>query len=309
MSELAASRDDQSPSGGRPGGAAGVASQARRTRGGRRRRRWRRRRRGLARCPEGKAVGCRRGKRFSSAASILFPCGPVRAPPSSRSSSPSSPRKGLRPPKCRLGERSVAPRSRNEPLGRSSSLPGPCRGCGSGGRGERERDGVGDAAVGRQRGREGGRGAGLAPGLPPARAAVCGWVPRRYRAVLPRVRGASAGDGGRPYPPSSDPLCRRPPGGVKGAVASLSLPAEAVACRPAGRSPVRAVSAALSSSVLVPGMGVFRLRRLALLFPPLARGREGGGEGRAAERSLCRPAVRPAAQLWACDLRSDVATR
>lgn len=82
---------------------------------------------------------------------------------------------------------------------------------------------------------------------------------------------------------------------------SLSLPAEAVACRPAGRSPRQGRLCRAPLSVLVPGMGVSVSVASRSLFslPTLARGREGPGErretgGRRRRETFARPAVRPA---------------
>ena len=208
---------------------------------------------------------------------------------------------GLRPPKCRLGERSVAPRSRNEPLGRSSSLPGPCRGCGSGGRGERE-TATETPPWGRQREGEkkGGEARASPPGSPPCGRLSAGG----YRGgTVPcwRAReGPSAGDGGSPRPPCPDLLCRRPPRGRKPAPwpVSLSPPRPSRAARP-GRFPpaVRAVSAALLFGSRSRD-GSLRLRRSVSLFSShlgaRARRRRKGERGgrRRRETSAVRPSGR-----------------
>lgn len=116
---------------------------------------------------------------------------------------------------------------------------GPAAGTGRGGRGkERARE----SAAKPREGEKGRRGAGLAPGLPPTRAAVCGWVPRGYRAVLPPAR--EAGAPGTGVTPSSFPAppC---PAAVGARAPLLSLPAEAVAPSPGARPAVVEAAAAV----------------------------------------------------------------
>lgn len=198
--------------------------------------------------------------------------------------------------------------------------------CGGGGRG-RARDGVESAAEGRERERrEGEREARRGPRpRPPPRAGGClrvgtAGVPCRAAA---RARGESAGDGGRPPPPSpctpSSLVCRGL--GARGRRRPSLSPRRGRRAprRPAG-APFRAVSAVLPFRFSSPGWGspsprlLAFLRRAFLGFPPLSGARAPGrGWGERRRRVGVaggrQPAARAAAKLWACDLRSDVATR
>ena len=170
--------------------------------------------------------------------------------------------------------------------------------------GESERDGVGDAAVGptRERASKGGEARASPPGSPPCGRLSAGG----YRGgTVPcwRAReGRAPGTGEAPVllAPTCSVVVPRGGGVSRRRRESLSLPAEAVACRPAGRSPRQGRLCRAPLSVLVPGMGVSVSVASRSLFslPTLARGREGPGErredGRAAEARNPCPSGRPA---------------
>ncbi|XP_030921689.1 uncharacterized protein LOC115949296, partial [Geospiza fortis] len=157
--------------------------------------------------------GASEGRRSGGWAREAFPSAALDPLPAARrvSSPPPPPREGLRPPKCRLGERSVAPRSRNEPLGPELVLAGgPAADAAAAAGGEREtapkappraEGRESERASERERAREGGEARASPPAFPPARAAVCGWVTARVpcRAAA-RARPRAPGTGG------SDPL-------------------------------------------------------------------------------------------------------
>lgn len=150
---------------------------------------------------------------------------------------------------------------------------------------------------------------------PPARAAVCGWVPRRYRAVLPRAPW----DRGRgvlpvaalprlllPVRPAA-PRAAEASGGPGRAVAATAR-AVAVGAAPLGRRGVpprcRAPGRPWRAG-RVPGGPSPGAPPCACVGPCSGLGLWSVGGGRPPVRAVpCRVAAR-----WVCDLRSDVATR
>lgn len=215
---------------------------------------------------------------------------------------------GLRPPKCRLGERSVAPRSRSEPLGRSSSSPGSRRGCGGAAAGgERETASKAPPRVARERkggerAREGGEARASPPASPPrGRLSAGGYrggtVPCCRARARPRASGTGVPTPSSLGPPPPLPLPSRSLGARRGRRRSSRLspprPSRAAAARPV--LPRGAVSAAC----VLPFFGP-RLRDGALRSPGVRAGDKAGPSSARRRRP---------AKLWACDLRSDVATR